>query len=173
MKIHISEKLLWKYVLYCLNNKNCCLNNTTKHIHIFSLFFIKQSQLTTQHKPINLEQTHQIQNTKNETSRHFGPSTNPLNWEWTQQLFAPNQHKPNPNSNRPKSTTQISLNPAQKICKPTQITNPTPNPNFPPKKKGGPNLTHKFTKFCIHISITLRELVILKIKSVSYVFSSP
>ena len=30
MKISVGEKVLWKYVLYYLNNKNCCLNNTTK-----------------------------------------------------------------------------------------------------------------------------------------------
>ena len=27
----MSEKVLWKYVLYCLNNKNYCLNTSTKH----------------------------------------------------------------------------------------------------------------------------------------------
>ena len=27
----MGEKVLWKYVLCCLNNENCYLNNTTKH----------------------------------------------------------------------------------------------------------------------------------------------
>ena len=30
MKIRVGKKVLWKYMLCCLNNKNCCLNNTTK-----------------------------------------------------------------------------------------------------------------------------------------------
>ena len=28
--------MLWKYMLCCLNNKNCCLNTPTKHPRIFS-----------------------------------------------------------------------------------------------------------------------------------------
>ena len=30
VKICVCKKILWKYMLYCLNNENCCLNNTTK-----------------------------------------------------------------------------------------------------------------------------------------------
>ena len=30
IEICVDEKVLWKYMLCCLNNKNCCLNNTTK-----------------------------------------------------------------------------------------------------------------------------------------------
>ena len=29
----MGSKVLWKYVLCCLNNKNCCLNNTNKEAH--------------------------------------------------------------------------------------------------------------------------------------------
>ena len=36
----MSEKVLWKYMLYCLNNENCCLNNTNKqYINYYLLFF--------------------------------------------------------------------------------------------------------------------------------------
>ena len=34
--IRVDEKVLWKYMLCCLNNKNCCLNTPTKHPRIFS-----------------------------------------------------------------------------------------------------------------------------------------
>ena len=34
--IRVDEKVLWKYMLYCLNNENCYLNTPTKHPHIFS-----------------------------------------------------------------------------------------------------------------------------------------
>ena len=27
----MGKKILRKFVLYCLNNKNCCLNTPTKH----------------------------------------------------------------------------------------------------------------------------------------------
>ena len=30
MKIRVGKKMLWKYVLHCLNNENSCLSNTTK-----------------------------------------------------------------------------------------------------------------------------------------------
>ena len=130
--------ILFKYTLNKLS--------LPSKIYIFSVFIFYQTVTltthnpSTQHKHINLERTHQTQQTKNETSKHFGPSTNPLNWKCTQQLYTPNQHKPNHNSNRPKSTIQISRNPTQQICKPTQITNPNPNPNFLKEKTRGPNL---------------------------------
>ena len=34
--IRVDEKVLWKYMLCCLNNENCYLNTPTKHPHIFS-----------------------------------------------------------------------------------------------------------------------------------------
>ena len=37
-----GEKMLWKYVLYCLNNKNCCSNNVIKHTLNFLNFTIAQ-----------------------------------------------------------------------------------------------------------------------------------
>ena len=33
-----GEKVLWKYVLYCLNNKNCCSNNVIKHSKFSELY---------------------------------------------------------------------------------------------------------------------------------------
>ena len=139
MKIRVDEKLLWKYILCCLNNKNCYW--TTQPVHIFSLFFIKQSQLKYQHKPINLERTHHTQHTKNETSKHFGPSPNPLDWEWTQQLYTRKQH-----------TTQLQLKSAQ--IHNTNQHKPSPTnlqtyqnhksntqPKFPKKKKKKEDLT--------------------------------
>ena len=144
LKIFLELMFLWHlsflfYLsLFFKNTLNKLSFSVVKYI-FFQCFFIYYqtalSQLTTQHKPINLERTHQTQQTKNETSKHFGPSTNPLNWEWTQQLYTPNQHNPNHNSNQPKSTIQISINPTQQICKPTQITYPNPSPNFPKEKK--------------------------------------
>ena len=38
MKIHVNEKVLWKYVLCYLNNENCCLkqhNQTSPNIFPF------------------------------------------------------------------------------------------------------------------------------------------
>ena len=50
MQIRVDEKVLWKYVLCCLNNENCCLNLTTKQALKFSLLFLVNWAVKYMHK---------------------------------------------------------------------------------------------------------------------------